>query len=200
MTLTSSKANNGFLAGIVHGCKAGILTQSHCTSLTQCETLEDLKTRLSTTGHGNFPANEALLTTTIIWDWATQLLVDQSGFLHSNAVEPLSKFLDYITSMYSYVINDDVLLIVGILHERDMHELLEWCHPRGVFESTLLSVSLTMLRNCERAYSWRRPLMSFTPGPVLPKLSDLDDLHIEIIRNTIYKAYLEDSYKFVGTL
>ncbi|KIK11516.1 hypothetical protein PISMIDRAFT_122540 [Pisolithus microcarpus 441] len=68
MTLTSSKANNGFLEGIVHGYKAGILTQSHCTSLTQCETLEgmpfspprhhpishatliDLKTQLSTTG------------------------------------------------------------------------------------------------------------------------------------------------------
>ncbi|KAI6098707.1 hypothetical protein F5141DRAFT_1219437 [Pisolithus sp. B1] len=49
MTLTSSKANNCFLEGIVHGYKAGILTQSHCTSLMQCETLEDLKTQLSAT-------------------------------------------------------------------------------------------------------------------------------------------------------
>lgn len=30
--------------------------------------------------------------------------------------------------------------------------------------------------------------------------ADLDDLNIEIIRNTVYKAYLEDFYNFVGTL
>jgi len=30
--------------------------------------------------------------------------------------------------------------------------------------------------------------------------TDLDDLNIEIIRNTIYKAYLEDFYDFVDTL
>ena len=30
--------------------------------------------------------------------------------------------------------------------------------------------------------------------------TDLDDLNIEIIRNTIYKAYLEDFYEFVDTL
>lgn len=30
--------------------------------------------------------------------------------------------------------------------------------------------------------------------------ADLDELHIEIIRNTLYKAYLEDFYSFVQTL
>ena len=35
-----------------------------------------------------------------IADKATQLLVDQFNFLRTNAVEPLSKFLDYITSVY----------------------------------------------------------------------------------------------------
>lgn len=30
--------------------------------------------------------------------------------------------------------------------------------------------------------------------------NDLDDLNIEIIRNTVYKAYLEDFYNFCGTL
>ncbi|KAI6024041.1 hypothetical protein BKA83DRAFT_4603416 [Pisolithus microcarpus] len=160
---------------------------------------------LSETSRPSFP-QPALLTTTIIWDRATQLLVDQSGFLHSNAVEPLSKSLGCIASMYSYVIDDDVLLVAGILHERDTHKLLEWRHPRGVFESTLLSVSLPMSRNRERAYSWRRPLLVRCPSHLAPyfrnylSAADLDDLNIEIIRNTIYKAYLEDSYEFVGTL
>lgn len=102
----------------MRGYKAGILNQGHYASLTQCETLEgivpkispywhwvkvlirfsDLKTQLSATDYGNFLANEpSPLSTTTISDRATQILVDQFNFIRSNAVEPLSKFLDYIT-------------------------------------------------------------------------------------------------------
>ena len=38
-------------------------------------------------------------------------------------------------SRYSYMIDNIILLITGTLHERDTHELLERCHPLGVFES-----------------------------------------------------------------
>lgn len=58
----------------------------------------DFKTQLSATDYGNFLANEpSPLSTAVIADKATQILVDQFNFLRSNAVEPLSKFLDYIT-------------------------------------------------------------------------------------------------------
>ena len=54
--------------------------------------------RLSSTDYGNFLANEPLpLTTSTIADKATQLLVDQFNYLRANAVEPLRKFLDYMT-------------------------------------------------------------------------------------------------------
>lgn len=33
------------------------------------------------------------------------------------------------------MIDNIILLITGTLHERDTHELLERCHPLGVFES-----------------------------------------------------------------
>jgi V-type H+-transporting ATPase subunit d len=106
--------NSGFLEGIVRGYKSGTLTQAHYASLTQCETLEgqqgkytllplltitvDFKTQLSATDYGNFLANEpSPLSTATIADKATQILVDQFNFLRSNSVEPLSKFLDYIT-------------------------------------------------------------------------------------------------------
>lgn len=58
----------------------------------------DLKTQLSATDYGNFLANEpSPLSTTTISDRATQILVDQFNFIRSNSVEPLCKFLDYIT-------------------------------------------------------------------------------------------------------
>jgi len=36
---------------------------------------------------------------------------------------------------YAYMIDNVVLLITGTLHERDTHELLERCHPLGVFDT-----------------------------------------------------------------
>lgn len=58
----------------------------------------DLRTQLSATDYGNFLANEPMpISTSTISEKATQVLVDQFNFLRSNAVEPLSKFLEYMT-------------------------------------------------------------------------------------------------------
>ncbi len=58
----------------------------------------DFRTQLSATDYGNFLANEpSPLSTSTIADKATQVLVDQFNYLRNNAVQPLSKFLEYIT-------------------------------------------------------------------------------------------------------
>ena len=102
---------------MIRGYKAGILTSAQYANLCQCETLEgvyhfvcilltsdkyaDLRTQLSATDYGNFLANEPLpLSTSTIADKATQILIDQFLYLRNNSIEPLSKFLDYITSVY----------------------------------------------------------------------------------------------------
>ncbi|KAF9220956.1 ATPase V0 complex subunit D [Gyrodon lividus] len=189
--------NNGFLEGIVRGYKAGILTQGHYASLTQCESLEDLKTQLSATDYGNFLANEpSPLSTATISDRATQILVDQFNFVRSNAVEPLNKFLDYVT--YGYMIDNVVLLITGTLHERDTHELLERCHPLGVFDTMPALCVATNVEELYHSVLVETPLAPYFRDCL--SAADLDDLNIEIIRNTVYKAYLEDFYNFVSTL
>lgn len=54
--------------------------------------------QLSATDYGNFLANEPLpISTTTIAEKATQIVVDQFNYIRNNAVEPLSKFLDYMT-------------------------------------------------------------------------------------------------------
>ncbi|TFY69558.1 hypothetical protein EVJ58_g351 [Rhodofomes roseus] len=189
--------DNGFLEGIVRGYKAGLLTQNQYSNLTQCETIEDFRTQLSATDYGNFLANESLpISTSTIADKATQVLVDQFNFLRSNAVAPLSKFFDYIT--YAYMIDNVILLITGTLHERNTQELLERCHPLGVFETL---PALCVATNVEELY--RTALVETPLAPYFRECfsaSDLDDLNIEIIRNTLYKAYLEDFYEFCGTI
>jgi len=189
--------SSGYLEGIVRGYKTGLLTQANYSNLTQCETLEDLRMQLSSTDYGNFLANEPLpLTTSTMTDKATQLLVDQFNYIRGNAVEPLRKFLDYMT--YAYMIDNVVLLITGTLHERDTHELLERCHPLGVFDTM---PALCVATNVEELY---QSVLVETPlAPYFREClsaSDLDDLNIEIIRNTLYKAYLEDFYRFCTSI
>ena len=115
LTKRPPQIDTGFLEGIVRGYKSGILSQNQYGSLAQCESLEgevqrlggcahaynwstDFRTQLSATDYGGFLANEPLpLSTSTIQDKATQILVDQFNYLRSNSVQPLTKFLEYIT-------------------------------------------------------------------------------------------------------
>lgn len=150
--------------------------------------------QLTATDYGNFLANEPTpLSTSTIADKATARLVDEFNYIRSNAVEPLSTFLDYIT--YAYMIDNVVLLITGVLHERDTQELLERCHPLGTFDAM---PALCVATNVDELFS-----SVLVETPLAPyfrdclSAHDLDDLNIEIIRNTLYRAYLEDFAKFV---
>ena len=155
----------GFLEGVVRGYKGGLLTQANYHNLTQCENLEgmyslpipliwasaqpiDFRMQLSSTDYGNFLANEPLpLSTSTIADKATEKLVAEFHYLRTNAVEPLATFMDYIT--YAYMIDNVILLTLGTLHERDTHELLERCHPLGVFDTM---PALCVATNVEELY------------------------------------------------
>ncbi|CAG8632845.1 3318_t:CDS:2, partial [Acaulospora morrowiae] len=188
--------NGGYLEGIVRGYKSAILTSTQYLNLTQCETLDDLKLQLSATDYGNFLANEpSPIATSTINDKATQKLVSEFEYVRKNAEEPLSKFLDYLT--YAYMIDNAILLITGTLHERDTHELLERCHPLGVFDSM---PALCVATNVIELYETVMVETPLAPYFVKCSASDIDELNIEIIRNTLYKAYLEDFYAFCKSL
>ncbi|KAJ3194576.1 H(+)-transporting V0 sector ATPase subunit d [Irineochytrium annulatum] len=188
---------HGYLEAIVRGYKAGILTSSNYLNLTQCETLEDLKLQLSSTDYGNFLQNEpSPLATTTIAEKAREKLVAEFQYLRSHANQPLATFLDYIT--YAYMIDNVILLITGTLHERDTHELLERCHPLGMFDTI---AALCVATNVQELFS---TVLVETPlAPYFEKClsaQDLDEMNIEIIRNNLYKAYLEDFYGFCQQL
>ncbi|KAG2178589.1 hypothetical protein INT44_001742 [Umbelopsis vinacea] len=201
-------ADNGFVDGILRGYKSGILNSSHYLNLTQCETVEGMKyissaggadlnenvrLQLSATDYGNFLQNEpSPISTSTISEKLTQRLVAEFDFLRTQAVQPLAKFLDYIT--YSYMIDNVVLLITGTLHERDTHELLDRCHPLGVFDTMPALCVATTVSELYNTVLIETPLAPYFANCL--SAQDLDELNIEIIRNTLYKAYLEDFYDF----
>lgn len=146
---------DGYLDGIVRGYRSGLLSQGHYLNLVQCESLEgsvlfihdtwwhslfivhclwlDLKLQLTATDYGPLLQYESTtLTTTLLAERLTSLYVQQFRYLRANASQPLAQFLDYIT--YGYMIDNVILLITGTLHERNTNELLDRCHPLGVFD------------------------------------------------------------------
>lgn len=90
--------SHGYTEGLVRGYRASLLTSQQYASLTQCETLDDLKMQLSATDYGNFLANEQPpISTSTIAEKATGKMVAEFDYLRANAVGDLAKFLDYLT-------------------------------------------------------------------------------------------------------
>mmetsp|Transcript_5278 Transcript_5278/g.12726 ORF Transcript_5278/g.12726 Transcript_5278/m.12726 type:complete len:351 (+) Transcript_5278:40-1092(+) len=196
--LVSFNLNDGFTEAVVRGYRSGILSTGDYSNLGQCDGLEDMRMHLAVTDYGNFLQNEpSPLQTMTISEKCTEKLVDEFNYLRCNASETLAAFLDYIT--YGYMIDNVILLLTGTLHERDTRELLEKCHPLGKFHSL---ATLAITTNAKDAY---KLVLVDTPLAPYAQLNfgdsqDFTELNIEVIRNTLYKAYLEDFYAFTQKL
>jgi V-type H+-transporting ATPase subunit d len=189
--------DHGYLEGLVRGFKGGILTQTDYANLVQCETLDDLKLHLQSTDYGNFLANEpGPITVGVIDEKLKEKLVIEFQHLRNHSLEPLSTFLDYIT--YSYMIDNIILLITGTLHQRPVNELISKCHPLGSFEQMEAVHIASTPAELYNAVLVDTPLAPYFVDCISEQ--DLDDMNVEIIRNTLYRAYLEDFYKFCETL
>jgi V-type H+-transporting ATPase subunit d len=156
-----------------------------------------MKLHLASTDYGDFLSNEpSPLHTTTIAEKCTLKLVKEFNHIRAQATEPLATFLDYIS--YQYMIDNIVLLITGTLHERDTSELIEKCHPLGMFDAM---ATLSVATNISELYN-----SVLVDTPLAPYIQnclseeDLDEMNIEIIRNTLYKAYLEDFYNLCQRL
>jgi V-type H+-transporting ATPase subunit d len=101
--------------------------------------------------------------------------------------------MEYLT--YGYMIDNVALLITGTLHERDTRELLERCHPLGWFETLPVLCVATNMDELYNSVLVETPLAPYFKASL--SSHDLDELNIEIVRNTLYKHYLEDFYAWV---
>jgi len=187
--------NNGYIEGVVRGYRNSLLTSANYSNLTQCETLDDLKLQLSPS-YGDVLANvPSPLSTSTIASKATEKLISEFRYIRANATGSLAKFMDYLT--YGYMIDNVALLITGTLHERDTRELLERCHPLGTFETMPVLCVATNVEELYNSVLIETPLAPYFKSNL--SSADLDELNIEIIRNTLYKSYLEDFHQFCMT-
>uniref|UniRef100_A0A8C8UNC5 ATPase, H+ transporting, lysosomal V0 subunit D2 n=1 Tax=Peromyscus maniculatus bairdii TaxID=230844 RepID=A0A8C8UNC5_PERMB len=159
--------DHGYLEGLVRGCKAGLLTQQDYVNLVQCETLEGK------------PLTYGLLQGSTTNHHTTQLNV--------------SLMLDYY-SRCSYMIDNVILLMNGALQKKSVKEVLAKCHPLGRFtEMEAVNIAETT-SDLFKAVLVETPLAPFFQDCMSE--NTLDELNIELLRNKLYKSYLEAFYKF----
>ncbi|KAL9044747.1 MAG: hypothetical protein Q9214_002135 [Letrouitia sp. 1 TL-2023] len=186
--------NGGYVEGIVRGYRNTLLTSQNYSNLTQCETIDDVKLQLSP-AYGDFlaslPPNPS---TSSLANKTTDKLVAEFRYLQGQATGSLAKFMEYLT--YGYMIDNVALIITGTLHERDTRELLERCHPLGWFETMPVLCVATNIEELYNSVLIETPLAPYFKGSL--SHHDLDELNIEIVRNTLYKNYLEAFYRFVN--
>ncbi|PIG79700.1 V-type proton ATPase subunit d [Aspergillus arachidicola] len=188
--------NSGYVEGIVRGYRNSLLTSQHYNNLTQCETIDGLFAHTSRPAYGDFlaalPPNPS---TSALAGKMTDKLVAEFRYVLTQATGSTARFLEYLT--YGYMIDNIALLITGTLHERDTRELLERCHPLGWFETLPVLCVATNIEELYNSVLIETPLAGYFKGSLSHQ--DLDELNIEIVRNTLYKNYLEDFYQFVNT-
>ena len=132
--------------------------------------------------------------------------------MRTQSVEPLSTFLDFIT--YEYMIENVMLLLKGALSGRDINELIQQCHPLGMFkESTMRSIPT--FENSSKGYAdlYQTVLVDTPVGPYFAMFLQesaehrgadsrnvLEEVEIEIIKSSLIKYWLEDFCQFVDNL
>ncbi|KAI1911618.1 H(+)-transporting V0 sector ATPase subunit d [Ophidiomyces ophidiicola] len=187
--------DGGYVEGIVRGYRNNLLNQQSYGNLTQCDTIDDVKLQLGP-AYGDFlaslPPNPS---TSSLASKTTEKMVAEFRYLQAQANGSTAKFMEYLT--YGYMIDNVALLITGTLHERDTRELLERCHPLGWFETMPVLCVATNMEELYNSVLVETPLAPYFKGSLSHQ--DLDELNIEIVRNMLYKNYLEDFYRFVNT-
>lgn len=186
-------AENGYLDGILRGYRSALITRQQYHNFTQCENLDDLKVQLQTTDYGEYLMDLASpVKPEMIGARLREAMIDRFQYIRGNAGESLGAFLDY--ARLSYMIDNVVLIIGGMQHGEEGKVLLEQCHPLGHFESM---AALTVTRSLEEVYS-----LVLIDSPLAPYFQtlligsnnseSLEDVKVEIIRNRLYRAWLED--------
>jgi V-type H+-transporting ATPase subunit d len=206
--------NHGFVEALVRGYKSGFLKDTDYHHMTQCDALEDVKMNLQETDYDTFLNADAVITPAIIEQRALTKLVNEFLYFRSNAVEPLGQFMDYIT--YEYMIENVMLLLRGTLSGRNVNELIAQCHPLGMFkESTMRNIPSFEANPRGYADLYETVLVDTPVGPYFQTYLEqsassistasevrniLEEVQIEILKNSLMKLYLEDFYSFCERL
>mmetsp|Transcript_15527 Transcript_15527/g.23126 ORF Transcript_15527/g.23126 Transcript_15527/m.23126 type:complete len:401 (-) Transcript_15527:77-1279(-) len=214
--ITSFNVHNGFPEALVRGFRSSFLTEYDYNNLTQCENLDDVRLNLQETDYDQFLSSQTKVTPALIQEKATTKLVKEFNYLKAQAQEPLVTFMEYI--QYEYMIENVMLLLKGTLSGRNVEELIAQCHPLGLFAPSTMKL-IPMFEASPKGYMdlYQTVLIDTPIGDYFSRFLEehkpsghdsaggddanivrnvLEEVEIEIIKNSLMKLYLEDFHRF----
>jgi len=197
MEMATFNVDDGFLEAVTRGYRGRILTRDDYNSLSQSDTLEDLKMHLSSQDFDYGPGLEEIqsdnIDTRMLEKALRKSMVEEFHFIRAQANYPLNKFLDYIT--YAFMIENLCLLIKGTLKGDEAHKLIESCNPLGTFPEMVVVCHTHTPQDMYEAILVDTPLAPYFVS-CIDNEADLTDLSVELMKDRLYKEYLTDFYNF----
>ena len=187
----------GYLDALIRAHFTEFLTEADYMQLKQSETLDDMRLHLGNAGFSDFLQNDAgPASPTIIFERCMERMVQRFNYIEAQAQDELKEFFRWIR--IPYMIDNIVLLISGVVRHREIGDLIERCHPLGMFEGI---GSLTVATTGEELY--QNVLIDTPLGPLFQKCLNrtaLNEQNAEIIRLYLYREYFDGFYKFCNKL
>lgn len=184
----------GLAEARVRGLRGGLLGAREYAALEQCETVDDCRALLQATSYGSFLAGEPppLMPAAVVAR-ATGVLVEQWNRLRCEATGRLGEFLDRCT--HAHMIDNLVLVLSGTLRGCPADEVLERCNPLGMFETLPVCAAAESPAELFHIALEDSPLAPYFRVSELSS-EDLTEVNIEILRNRLYRTYLEAFREF----
>jgi V-type H+-transporting ATPase subunit d len=187
----------GYIDALVRDHFTHFLTEADYMQLKQADTLDDLRLHLGNAGFGDFVSNDAgAANPTVIHERCLERMVKLFNEIECQAQDELKTFFQWIK--IPYMIDNIVLLISGVVRHRDMHDLVERCHPLGLFEGIS---ALSVATNVEELY--QNVLIDTPLGPLFQRClskTALNEQNVEVVRLMLYREYFDGFYKFCEAL
>lgn len=211
MELFFYNTKNGYLEALLRGFRSSFLTPEEYRKLTEVDTLEDLRSVLEDTDYGSFMMDEpSPIAVTTISQKCKEKMAHEFNYIRAQAEEPLRTFLDYIAK--EKMIDNVISLIQGTLNKKPAEELLSRVDPLGYFPQMKAITTMDAQNSHDdvlKVLLIETPIGSYfdiyismySPNRKAGDVSNiLNDADIEILRNTLKKAWLEDFYDFIKKL
>lgn len=148
MEMATFNLKDGYPEAILRGYKGALLNAADYALLCQCENLDDVKMHLASTTYGTLRGEvESHNTTTALIEACTAKLVEEFEYLQCQSEGPLYEFLEMCR--IPHMIDNVVLIVSGCLHNQHTPELLEKCHPLGMFDQL---AALAVASNMQELY------------------------------------------------
>jgi len=214
MDLSFFNVKDGFTEALVRGLRSGFLGPEDYRRLSSADNMEDIRSALEDSDYGQFMQDEpSPIQVATMTAKCKQKLADEFRYMRSQSTGDLGKFLDFIAA--EKMIDNIVGLIQGTINNKPPQELLAKTDPLGDFPEMKTIPSMDITSGYDDIY---KTILIDTPvGPYFEEFlktvgsseesksmgeigSILTETDLEIMKQSLKKAWLEDFYSFTMSL